>query len=256
MKYSTLDSIVRSTLMNKGYSLHWYVQFLKYGSDCLLEISMDDLKIINTTVLTLNKYKAAKIPDDCIDPIAVGMENGQYFKPMTQTSGLLRNYNYDTHGNPQVWPTIPEGALSSLAIFGVPFLTYYMLNYNSRGENLGGMYGFKTDGAPFIYQVMKERNEIQFDANFGCATVVLTYLSDGRSATAATQVDTYSEKTIRDYIDWQYHEHNRNIPSSEKERKFQKYVGSRTVARGRQNNMGASDIKDIFRNAYSATIKS
>jgi hypothetical protein len=255
MKYSTLDQITRSILMNKGYSLHWYVQFLKYGSDCLRELAMDDLKIINTAVLTINSYGAAKIPSDCIDAFAVGMENGEYFKPMVQTSGLLRNYNFSPQGNPIPWPTVPESALSSLAIFGVPFLTYYMLHYNSRGENLGGLYGFKTDGAPFIYQVMKERNEIQFDSNFGNTTAVLMYISDGRNATAATQVDTYAEKTIEDYVDWQHLEHNRNISGGEKERKKMQYVGSRTVLRGRENNMGGSDIKDIFRNAYTATIK-
>lgn len=256
MKYSTLDQITRSVLMNKGYSLHYYVQFLKYSSDCLREMAMDDLKIINTVVLNINSYKAAKIPPDCIDVVAVGMENGQYLRPLTQVDGLLRNYNYDSHGNPQVWPPNPDGVNNTLAIFGVPFLTYYMLNYNSRGENLGGMYGYRTDGSPFIFEVMKERNEIQFDSAFSCSSVVLTYISDGRSATAASQVDTYSEKTIEDYIDWQHAEHNRTIPGGEKERKFNKYVGSRTVYRGRANIMGKDEILNTFRNSYHASIKS
>jgi hypothetical protein len=254
MQYSKLDYIVKGFLLNRGYTLHWYVQFLKYASDCLRELSMDDLKIVNTVVLTLNQYYAVTIPSDCLDWIAVGLENGQYIKPLTQVDTLNRAYNYDSNGNPKPYPQTLEG-VSDLAFFGVPYLTWYINSYNSRGENIGGIYGFRTDGAPYIYQVMKERNEIQFDSSFPCKRVVLTYVSDGRSSTAASMVDTYAEKTIEDWMDWQHAEHNRTIPSGEKERKFNKYVGSRTVLRGREDNLSVDDITAIWRNNYTATVK-
>lgn len=254
MQYSKLDYIVKGFLLNRGYTLHWYVQFLKYASDCLRELSMDDLKIVNNAVLTLNSYSAATIPADCLDWIAVGVRNGQYVKPLTQVSGFNRNYNYDANGNPQSYPSIIEGA-SDLAYFGVPYLTYYVNSYNSRGENIGGLYGFRTDGAPFIYEVIKERNEIQFDPSLGFDKVVLTYISDGRTSSAASMIDKYAEKTIEDWIDWQHAEHNRTIPSGEKERKFNKYVGSRTVLRAREDNLSVDDIMTIWRNNYTATVK-
>lgn len=252
MKYSKLDFIVRGFLFNKGYTMHRYAQCLKYASDCLRELAMDDLKIINNAVLSLNSYSAVAIPSDCIDWIGVGVQNGQYVKPLTKVDGFNRNYNYDASGNPKAYPQLSEG-VSDLAYFGVPYLTFYVNSYNSRGENIGGLYGFRTDGAPFIYQPIKERNEIQFDPALGYSRVVLTYISDGRSNSAASMVDTYAEKTIEDYMDWQLHEHNRSVSAGEKQRKFDMYVGTRTVLRARENDLTTEDIMALFRNNYNAS---
>lgn len=252
MKYSKLDTIVRGVLLNKGYSLHWYMQALKYASDCLRELSMDDLKIINSIVLTLNSYYAAPIPDGCIDWIRFGMENGPYIKPFAEIDTLNRTYNYGPGGNPQPWPSASNGQAND---FGFPFVTYFVNSFNTHGENTGGMYGYRSDGVPFTYQIMKERNEIQFDRAVADKKIVLDFISDGRSSSAASMVDTYAENTIENYLYWQFEEHKRTTSDSTKERLYQKYVGARTVLRGRENPMGVQEILASFRNNYHASIK-
>lgn len=254
MKYSSLDTIVKGVLMNKGYTLHWYLQCLKYASDCLRELAMDDLKIINSASITLTPYSAAPIPVDCIDWIRIGIKNGEYVKPLTQVDGYNRMYNYGTNGLPKPWPDIVEN-LSDLAYFGVPFLTYYVNQYNSRGENIGGLFGYRTDGSPFTFMVVKERNEIQLDPQLHAKTIVLDYISDGRSASAVSMVDTYAEACIEAWCYYQFSEHNRSVSDSTKERLYQKYVGQRVVLRGRQNDLTADDILGIFRNNYNASPK-
>lgn len=254
MYYSTADQITKSILMNKKYSIHWYLEVLKYVSDCLRELSADDLKIVNSVWLTLTSYKAAPIPPDFMDYIRIGVPNGEYVKPMTQNEGYNRTYNYDPNGNPQLWPQVPNGG-QDLTVFGIPFLTYYVNMYNSRGENVGGLYGYRTDGSPFTFDIIAERNEIQFDSALECDRIVMDYLSDGRSASAATKIITYAEKTIEDYCDWQLDENSRSVPETTKERKFNKYVGSRTVLRGRLNDLTTNDYISIYRNTYSAAPK-
>jgi len=254
MQFSKLDNIVRGILLNKQYTLHWYLQVLKYCTDCLRELNADDLQIINSVVLTLNSYKAATIPADMMDWVRVGVENGPYVKPLTQIEGYNRTLNYDVNGNPQPWPQVQAG-LSDLAYFGVPYLTYYVNSYNSRGENVGGLYGFRSDGTPFTFQMMKERNEIQFDTALGFDKIVLDYISDGRSATAASMIPAYAEKTIEDYCDWQLDEHNRSVSDTSKERKYLKYVGSRTGLRSRMESLTTDDIMQIFRGNYTATVR-
>lgn len=252
--YSSLDNIVRGFLLNKQYTLHWYVQCLKYASDCLRELSMDDLQVVNSTVLKLNAYFAAPLPDGYIDWIRVGIENGQYVKPLTQIDGMNRTYNYGSDGNPKPWPQLREGQ-SDLAYFGVPYLTFFSNSYNSRGENTGALYGFRSDGSPYIFQVMRERNEIQFDSTISFNKFVMDFISDGRTSSAATRVDPYAEKTIEDWMDWQLDENNRSVPAGEKERKFDKYVGSRTILRARKNDMGPAEILNSMRKNYTGTIK-
>lgn len=254
MQYSTADQIVKSILMNKKYSIHWYVEVLKYLSDCVGELAMDDLKIVNSTWLNLTSYKAAPIPNDFLDYIRIGVPNGEYVKPMTQNEGYNRLNNYDPSGNKQPWPQVPNGG-QDLTIFGIPFLTYYTTMYNSRGENVGGMYGYRTDGSPFTFEIIAERNEIQFDSALECDKIVMDYLSDGRSASAASKIITYAENTIRDYVYWQLDEHNRSVSDSRKQRLFNKYVGSRTVLRGRLNDLTTNDYLGIYRNTYNAAPK-
>lgn len=255
MYYSTADQIVKSILMNKKYSIHWYVEVMKYLSDCLRELAMDDLKIVNSTWLTLTPYRAAAIPPDFLDFIRIGVPNGEFVRPMTQNEGYNRLLNYDPNGNPQPWPQIPDGG-QNLTVFGVPYLSYYVNMYNARGENVGGLYGYRTDGSPFTFEIVPERNEIQFDSQFsGCERIVMDYLSDGRTVSAASKVITYAEKTIEDYVDLQLDENNRSTPESVKMRKERKYVGSRTLLRGRLNDLTVDDYLSIYRNTYNAAPK-
>lgn len=254
MKYSNLDAIVKSVLMNRGYSIHWYLPVLKFASDCIRELAMDDMKIVNSVVLTLTAYQAAPIPTDYLDFIRIGVQNGEYLKPLIQNEGYNRMYNYGPGGNPQPWPAQPEGGMD-LAVFGVPYISYYVNSYNSRGENIGGLYGFRTDGSPFTFDIIAERNEIQFDAAMGCGPIAMDYVSDGRTVGAASKIITYAEKTIEDYCYWQLDEHNRNLGDGHKERLFNKYVGSRTVLRGRMNDLTIDDYISIHRNTYNSAPK-
>src|SRR5262245_61632986 len=164
MRRSNLDTIVRGELLNHGFSLHFYLQVLKYASDCLREMAMDDLKVVNSAELTLTSYKAVTLPCDYLDFVAMGPKNGQYIKLMAATDGFNRMYNYNSSGDPQPWPSAGDSA-QVLADFGIPQLAFYINSYNNRGENIGGLYGYRSEGSPYIYKILEERNEIQLDVD-------------------------------------------------------------------------------------------
>jgi hypothetical protein len=44
MKVYTLNNIVRGALMSRGYPMHFYLQFLHYGVQCLRELNFDVLQ--------------------------------------------------------------------------------------------------------------------------------------------------------------------------------------------------------------------
>lgn len=254
MQFSTADRITKSILMNHKYPVHWYTEVLKYVSDCLAELSMDDLKIVNSVWLNLNAYKAAPIPPDFIDYVRIGRPNGEYVRPFIQNEGYNRMNNYDASGNKIPWPQVPNGGMD-LTIFGIPYFTFYMNMYNSRGENIGGLYGYRTDGSPFTFDIIPERNEIQFDSALDCDQLVMDYISDGRNANAATMIPIYAEATLRAYVDWQLEEYNRSTPASEKERLKNWYLGQRVVLRGRMNDLTIDDYLGVYRNSYNAAPK-
>jgi hypothetical protein len=255
MKFSSLDIIVKSALLNKRLTLHYYIEALKHSSDCVREMAFDDMKIVNSQSLTVQPWGAITLPCDYIEWIRVGIPNGQYLKPLNVSTGMNRMYNYGPGGIPELWPVEVQNNFDSV-IFGIPYLSWYVNSYNSRGENTGGLYGYRSDGAPMTFEVMKERNEIQLNQNLNITSVVLDYLSEGRTITNATRIDSYAEKSIETYIDYGMALNNQRLSMGEKEMFYAKHVRQREIYRARNNDLDTAGIINIFRKNYTATVKS
>jgi hypothetical protein len=98
MKYSSLDTIVKGYLLQKRYPMHFYIDFLIYAARCFEELHMDTIGNIRTVRLPVNDYFAVRLPDDYIDWTKVGIESGQFIKPLIQREGMNRRNNYTTQG--------------------------------------------------------------------------------------------------------------------------------------------------------------
>jgi hypothetical protein len=98
MKYTTLDKVVKGYLLQKRYPIHFYIDFLVYAQRCFEEISMDSIGNVRTQKIPINSYFAATLPSDYMDWIKVGVENGQFVKPLINRPGINRLNNF-TIGN-------------------------------------------------------------------------------------------------------------------------------------------------------------
>ena len=47
MVFTTIDTIIRRSLLNNSLPIHWYTQELFSAAECLRELNFDTLKIIN-----------------------------------------------------------------------------------------------------------------------------------------------------------------------------------------------------------------
>src|SRR6185437_13933644 len=97
MKYTTLDIVVKGYLLQKKYPIHFYIDFLIYASRCFEEIHMDSIANIRTARIPVTDYNAARLPDDFMDWTKIGVENGQFVRPLIQRTMNRRN-NYTTNG--------------------------------------------------------------------------------------------------------------------------------------------------------------
>lgn len=98
MKYTSLHKIVTGYLLQKRYPIHFYIDFLIYAARCFEEISFDSIANVRTVRLPINDYFAVRLPDDFMDWTKIGVENGQFIKPLIQRSGMNRRNNYTTQG--------------------------------------------------------------------------------------------------------------------------------------------------------------
>src|SRR5882672_5137490 len=97
--YVCLDFIIRSSLLQKQYPIHWYLPFLVHGREITREISFDDVAVINTVKLTPNAGNAFDLPCNFQDVCKLGVQVGQQIEPLVQTESLNRLVNRNAAGD-------------------------------------------------------------------------------------------------------------------------------------------------------------
>lgn len=252
MTLYTLDNIVRSALADKQYPMHWYLQYLTYGVDCLRQLNMDTLHNLKSVRLPINSYKAATLPNDFVDYVRVGSEVGQYITPMGEKTDSYNRLNkFDSQGN-----KVPYGDIEAEnGILPNNWEGYWYTNYiNDKGEHLGRIFnhfpGFRDS-----FVILRERNEIQLDVSYSGKEVVMDYISDGMTVDASNSVHPYAIDAIKAYIFWKHKEHGRQYNLSERQVARDEYYNQLRILRARLNNIGVLDIRRSLARGYSATIK-
>ncbi len=128
----------------------------------------------------------------------------------------------------------------------------YYWNVNDYGEFLGKEYGVGGGDKRNGYRIIKERRQIQFLESVISESVVLQYISDGQSIDNASQVDTMAIACIQSYMDWKT---SRNA-AIERSPEGLTYFNKKRNLRSRLNDTTISDVKNIYRSNYHASIKS
>ena len=105
------------------------------------------------------------------------------------------------------------------------------------------------------YKVVKERRQIQMSDDFidssGQTSIILMYISNGQSIDNATQIDYMAFQTIRAFQEWKRspNANNENSPEG------RQYLNQKRLLRARLNPLTRTDIINVLRQGYTATIK-
>lgn len=249
MIFSTLDGIVRRTLLERSMPLHYYLEYLLHASTCLREMSFDTLQIVRTVALPVNSYFAVDLPGDFTDDVGLAIPIGGLLHPVTKRDGITPLRSHDSTGNFIPWPLLSDQTDQNFFGFNTSWLYYW--NINDYGEPTGRYFGSPGQGKLNSYKLVKERRQIQLPNTFTSSTVVLTYISDGQSADNATQIETWAIRSIQTYIDWQTSP-SAKIKDSGEARTF---YNEKRKCRARTDDLTSDDVKTIIRRHYFAAIK-
>lgn len=251
MKLYTLDNLVRSALMDRGYPMHWYLQFLKYGIDAVRMLNFDVIQNVKSVRLTVNSYGACTLPCDFVDYIRVGVENGEYITPFGEKDSFNRLNKYDSNGNKVKYGDIE----ASSGILPADWEGFWYTNYtNDKGEHLGRIFNnFSTFRDSF--QVVRERNEIQLDVSYTGSTITMDYITDGLTSDSTTAIHPYAHDCIVAYIFWKMKEHGRQYNMSERELAKGEFYNQLRLLKGRMNNIDINMIRRSLAKGYGPVIK-
>lgn len=254
----TLDAIVRNTLIRKGYSLHHYMQFLVYGAAGIREMYIDDLKVINTKLLTVDTNTSeVELPNDFVDYVQVGIEVGQKVRPLVESKKLNTLPTYTDTFEQTTYLQKQQDSAGNLILYNYMFpLFWNTVTWNDYGENIGRLFGWGNGDAPDTFVVDKARNVIKVNEQLAVDKIVLKYVSDGQSADAITQIPAEAYDTLVKYITWQHKEHCRSYSEGEKQRAKNEYLIARDVLRARKNDLTPEVVLRIFQRNYLAAARS
>lgn len=251
MRNSTLNGITRSYLSQTKKPLHYYYRCLKFSADCLRELLFDTLQIVNTVRLPINGFWEAELPSDYIGWTKVGVQVGQFVRPLIPRDGINRLANISTTDGSQItYPSITDETQNN---FGS--IVWWGANTNKNGEDVGGYYGLGAGSEPDTFKVVEERNIIQLNQAITDSKIILEYISDGTFSNAATQINPIAQKTIETYIDWQYKEHSKSFGAYDAERAEQIFYAELRKLRARKNDLTPDTLERIINRSRKASLK-
>ncbi len=253
MIFSTLDQIIRKTLLEKSMPIHLYAEYMYHGASCLRQLSTDTLKLINTANLPIDSYGAIDLPQDFVDDIGVALPFGGLLQPIPKRNSLtpIRIHDATTGAFvPYSTNNINTTNATTNTIYGFNPGAFWFWNINDWSEPTGRYFG-ANGGATNGYKVIKERRQIQLIGLPQTTNVILQYVSGGQSIDNATQIDTLAIDAIQKYIIWQTSE-SAGIDMSPQ---GAAYYNQRRVLRARLNDITLTDIVNVLRSNYTAAGK-
>jgi len=252
MEFCNLDMTVRRTLLEKGLPVHYYLEYLLHQSACIRELTKDTLQIVNTLALSINSYGAADLPGDFVDEVAVCLPVGQFTSEIPKNDNINPLRVIDTNGS---FTTYADASVleDPQTVFGwAPVGWGWYWGINDFGEPTGRFFGLHG-GVSYGYQVFRERRQIQFTEDLiGNDKVILKYISNGQHVDNATEIDWRAHATLQAYSDWKASP-NASMKDSPEART---YYNEKRLCRAAFNDLTITDIKQILRKNYRASIKS
>lgn len=258
----SLDKIVKNILLKRRYPVHYYIYFLTYAKDALREIAFD-CPIIPARYKCLvvdQGTMTAELPNDFVDKVRVSVRVGQYIVPLVDDNNLqtVQNYNSSFEVQPYSEGVQVPGAQTSDGYgyysnsWGYASPYWYLVNWNSWGENTGRLFGGVT-GYSDTYKIDKLNNNIKLNENLAVQEIVLEYISNGMDADSATHVDSYAQMAIEQFCMWQFKEHNRTYSEGESQIALRDYKEEVMKLRGRLNPLTIDDLRRIIDKNRAAT---
>lgn len=249
--FTPIDSVVRSSLMSHGLTIHYYVTFLHYALQGLRELEFDTIGKISSTKLTVDSNLECQLPPDFIDWIRVGWERNRHIIHLGTNSTWIRTANTDSSGN-QIPYSNSSTTLVNSGMYD-PFASYSISQY---GEDYGRLYGLGNGSRSDIFQIVRERNVMLVGGLFSSGdSIYIDYLSSSNYADSDAFIHPYSEAAIEAYIRWKYAE-QRTARLADVDRSRREFYNQYRLLRARMNDISKEDMLRLSRDGIKQSIKS
>lgn len=238
--------------------MHYYIEYLVSAKDCLRELSFDlPINPVQYKVLELNNNHSIILPDDYVDYVGVYARRGQFLVPLVPDDSLNLVPNFDSDFNIQPYSAGVATATAlenqANAFTGVLSAYWWMVNWDSFGENLGRQFG-GVGNYTDTFRENKRRNEIKINEDLSITHCILEYIGNGLDVDSASKINAYCQASIEAYCMWQFKENNRTYSEGEAQVAKRDYEQQVLILRGRLSDLTIDKFKRIAQ-ANSIAVK-
>lgn len=245
--FVTLDSCIRSAIMDIGDSMHRYEQFRHWAIEGYRDFKFDMSLEVKTIQLPLTAWKAIELPVDFVDWAIIGVVINHEIRAFTNDERISL---YHADEEPDGDPDAREGD-NSLPVTADNSKVWFW-PFTSTGEDTGQLYGLTVkDNGQGYFKMNRERREIQFNPSIdGNTQIYLEYIADGFNPCEATVVNVYAAKLIKLYIHWQRLKYSRSATLWQIREAKQDYQNEWDKVQNRLFKITVEDVLECARDAY------
>lgn len=252
--FVTLDSIVRSYLMDISAGMERYEQGKHWAIEGYRDFKFDVSREIKTTELSLTAWKAVELPQDCIPNgwVMIGVRINGFVRVFTNDNSLALYFDDNPpDGNPDIQPF--QDDVYNPTSNQVD--QYWFWNMNSNGEDKGQLFGLTVkDNGMGYYRYNPIRKEIQFNPSLSSDTkIYMEYISDGYNPCEKTCVNVLAAKAIKLYCHWQRLKFSKSSNRAEVADAKTDYYDEFSKVNGRIHPLTIADVLEVARNGYHLT---
>ena len=201
----TLDQFVRDLLFKMEKPNDDYFRYFKIASDGLRHLFMHQLGYVTHTKLTVDTdTNTINFPDDYVGYISLNVPNAGRKWSFTRDDSIISTTSTDDEGNEYLDADAGEGVNLGEEV-----------SYSGYGAR-GGINDY--------YFSIDHRNRRFIISGLSADFVVLTYVSTGINATAATYIPRYAEDVLEQFIRWKDAEYKDDQTQLFKAQQFEKAV--------------------------------
>lgn len=254
MRVYTIDQIIKETLLDKGYSMHFYFRFFNHAQRCIRELEMDTMGKIEAEVFKADQFNSIALPSDVTDVVRVGIRNGIYIQPLVNNENMNITENLDANGNQIAYPSY-NSDLQTDSMLYYTLYTQGNLYVNDKGEHIGRRFNHKAQPL-YDYKYIREENRIALDPAMaeGTEIYVETLVEREVGHPWLLAVTPYAVETIKSYILWKHAESKPKMygPRISQLHREQYYIELKKL-RARLNPITKDDIvQNLRRNSNNA----
>lgn len=159
---TTMDSIVRTVLMEMNLPIHFYFRAATIGIRTVRDLNLGTLPYVKTVRLTVDEFNECDIPTDLVDWIKVGTQKGAEIVPMGENKSYNRLPNLND-ADAQIPYNEPSGHTVSI---NSSFNNYtFGKSVNDYGEINGKMFGLGNAHRADEFKFFPERSKILVGGN-------------------------------------------------------------------------------------------